>query len=86
VVTAAPPEGSWWQRFTGKAPPARPMIVATQAAPGLEPSAPPEPPAENSSRWYAGQWFFFAFTAALIYILALRRRRRSAVEGAPPEA
>jgi cytochrome oxidase assembly protein ShyY1 len=86
VLTAAPREGNFWQRFTGKAPPARPMIVSAQAAPGLEPSAPPQPPAENSSRWYAGQWFFFAFTAALIYILALRRRRRPAVEGAPPEA
>lgn len=80
VVTEAPTDSGFFERLLGKAPPPRPMIVAAQAAPGLEPTAPPQPPAENSSRWYAGQWFFFAFTAALIYVLALRRRRRSAVE------
>ena len=76
VVTAAPREGNFVERLTGKAPPAGLMIVAARAAPGLEPTAPPQPPSENSSRWYAGQWFFFAFTAGLIYILALRRRSR----------
>jgi cytochrome oxidase assembly protein ShyY1 len=76
VVTEAPSDAGFFERLLGKAPPARPMIVAAQAAPGLEPSTPPQPPAENSSRWYAGQWFFFALTAALIYILALRRRGR----------
>lgn len=77
-VVPAPSEDGWFARLTGKAPPPRPMIVATAAAPGLEPSAPPQPPAENSSRWYAGQWFFFALTAALIYLLALRRRKPAA--------
>jgi cytochrome oxidase assembly protein ShyY1 len=79
-VTEAPSDAGLFERITGKAPPPRPMIVASEAAPGLQPSASPEPPAENSSRWYAGQWFFFALTAALIYLLALRRRRRTAVE------
>jgi cytochrome oxidase assembly protein ShyY1 len=86
VVTEAPSDAGFSERLLRNATPARPMIVAAQAAPGLEPSAPPEPPAENSSRWYAGQWFFFAFTAALIYLLALRRRRSAAVEGGPPQA
>lgn len=81
VVTAAPSDAGFVERLTGKAPPAGPMIVASQGAPGLEPSAPPQPPAENSSRWYAGQWFFFAATAALIYLLALRRRRRQVEAG-----
>ena len=30
----------------------------------------------NNHRFYAAQWFFFAFAAVLIYVLALRRRRR----------
>ena len=85
VVTAAPSDVGFFARITGKAPPARPMIVAALAAPGLEPTVPPQPPTENSSRWYAGQWFFFALTAALIYILALRRRRTSAVEAEPKQ-
>ncbi|HEY7809375.1 MAG TPA: SURF1 family cytochrome oxidase biogenesis protein [Allosphingosinicella sp.] len=85
VVTAAPSDAGFLERITGKAPPPRPMIVASQAAPGLEPTVPPQPPAENSSRWYAGQWFFFALTAALIYILALRRRRTVAVEAEPKQ-
>ena len=76
VVIAAPTGAGFVQRISGKAPAARPMIVASNPAPGLEPSAPPQPPAENSSRWYAGQWFFFAATAAIIYLLALRRGRR----------
>jgi cytochrome oxidase assembly protein ShyY1 len=76
VVTEEPSDYSLFERLLGKIPQPSPMIVASQAAPGLEPSTPPQPPAENSSRWYAGQWFFFAFTAALIYLLALRRRGR----------
>jgi cytochrome oxidase assembly protein ShyY1 len=75
VVIAALSDAGVFRRFTGKAPPQRPMIVAANAAPGLEPTAPPEPPSENTSRGYAGQWFLFAATAAIIYAVALRRRR-----------
>lgn len=52
------------------------MLVAEQAAAGLVPSAQPQPMAteENSSWAYAGQWFFFAFTALVIYGFALRPR------------
>jgi surfeit locus 1 family protein len=52
------------------------MIVAEEAAAGLVPSAQPQPMAaeENSSWAYAGQWFFFALTALVIYGFALRPR------------
>ncbi|MFB0610889.1 SURF1 family protein [Aurantiacibacter poecillastricola] len=44
---------------------------------GLEPLARPDP-AElpNNHLAYAGQWFFFAITALVIYALAVRRRWR----------
>jgi len=45
-------------------------------APGLEPMALPDPAnIPNNHLAYAGQWFFFALTALIIYVLALRRRR-----------
>jgi surfeit locus 1 family protein len=31
----------------------------------------------NNHLMYAGQWFFFALTALVIYVLALRKKRRS---------
>lgn len=50
-------------------------LVATQAAPGLEPSQPPGPETvPNNHRLYAAQWFFFAAAALVIYVLAVRRR------------
>lgn len=50
-------------------------LVATEAAPGLVPSAPPSPDdIPNNHMAYAVQWFLFAGIAALIYGLALRRR------------
>ncbi|KPP93370.1 SURF1 family cytochrome oxidase biogenesis protein [Erythrobacter sp. HL-111] len=55
---------------------ARLMIVAEQAPDGLVPSAQPQPLAaeENSSWAYAGQWFFFALTALVMYGFAIRSR------------
>jgi surfeit locus 1 family protein len=51
-------------------------LVATEAAPGLVPSAPPSPDdIPNNHMAYAVQWFLFAGIAAVIYALALRRRR-----------
>jgi len=53
------------------------LLVADQAAPGLQPSAKPfldEIP--NNHRAYAVQWFLFAGIAVVIYALALRRRLR----------
>ncbi|MCL6250660.1 SURF1 family protein [Altererythrobacter sp. KTW20L] len=53
------------------------MIVAQTPAPGLSASKQPDPSDEENTSWsYAGQWFFFALTALVIYILALRRRGR----------
>lgn len=54
-----------------------PIILTAEAAIGpLQPSAPPAvDDIPNNHLMYAGQWFFFAMTAALIYLLALRRRR-----------
>ncbi|WP_435418131.1 SURF1 family protein [Parerythrobacter aurantius] len=52
-------------------------VRLTQPAPGLEPLAQPDPAdLPNNHLAYAGQWFFFALTALVIYVLALRRRQR----------
>ena len=50
-------------------------LHASPPAPGLEPLAPPDPSdMPNNHLAYAGQWFFFALTALVIYVLALRKR------------
>lgn len=50
-------------------------LVSASAAPGFLPSAPPAPrEMSNNHLLYAGQWFFFALAAAIIYVLALRGR------------
>jgi hypothetical protein len=55
-------------------------LISARAAPGLQPSAPPAPElTPNNHLYYAIQWFFFAFAAALIYWLALRKRQQKAV-------
>ena len=52
-------------------------IVADPPLTGLQPLAKPDPgDLPNNHLAYAGQWFFFALTALVIYVLALRRRRR----------
>ena len=54
-------------------------LVSARAAPGLVPSAAPNPEAvPNNHLLYALQWFFFVAAAAVIYVLALRRRQKSA--------
>jgi surfeit locus 1 family protein len=51
------------------------LLVSETAAPGLEPSAAPTPTdIPNNHLMYAGQWFFFALVAGIIYLVALRRR------------
>ena len=53
------------------------LLVADTPAPGLAPSAYPDPANEpNNHLAYAVQWFFFAVTALVIYALALRHRGR----------
>jgi surfeit locus 1 family protein len=60
------------------------LLVSTQAAPGLVPSALPSPAdVPNNHRSYAVQWFAFAAIAAIIYALALRHRR---TPPPPPQA
>ena len=50
-------------------------IVADPPLAGLEPLARPDPAdIPNNHLAYAGQWFFFALTALVIFFLALRRR------------
>ena len=54
-------------------------VISAAGLAGLEPLSPPDPAdLPNNHLAYAGQWFFFAFTALLIYALALRRRLHSA--------
>ena len=59
-----------------------PRLVADPPRAGLIPLAPPDPSdLPNNHLAYAGQWFFFALTALVIYVLAIRRRRRDDSEG-----
>lgn len=52
-----------------------PRLVADPAAGGLYPLAKPNPAdLPNNHLAYAGQWFFFALTALVIYFLAIRSR------------
>ena len=52
-------------------------IVSTTPIAGLAANAAPDPgDLPNNHLAYAGQWFFFALTALVIYVLALRRKRR----------
>lgn len=54
-----------------------PRLVADPPVAGLQAVAAPDPAdLPNNHLAYAGQWFFFAITALVIYVLALRRRRR----------
>lgn len=53
------------------------VLHAAQRPAGFQALAPPDPgDLPNNHLAYAGQWFFFALTALVIYILALRRRGR----------
>jgi surfeit locus 1 family protein len=53
-----------------------PRLVADPPLAGLQPMAKPDPgDLPNNHLAYAGQWFFFALTALVIYVLAIRRRR-----------
>lgn len=52
------------------------MLVADSPPPGLAANARPDIAAiPNNHLAYAGQWFFFAIVATIVYLLALRRRR-----------
>ncbi|MEO1730059.1 MAG: SURF1 family protein [Pseudomonadota bacterium] len=52
-----------------------PRLIANPPVAGLEPLAKPDPgDLPNNHLAYAGQWFFFALTALVIYGFALRSR------------
>lgn len=66
-------------------PPPIAMIVAEQAAPGLAPTAAPDPATvPNNHLAYAVQWFLFAAVALAIYAVALWRRARPVAPPADP--
>jgi surfeit locus 1 family protein len=53
-------------------------LIASEPKAGLEPLAAPDPSdLPNNHLAYAGQWFFFALTALVIYALALRTRMKA---------
>jgi surfeit locus 1 family protein len=57
--------------------PQRLMLVVDKPLAGLNPNGQPDiASVPNNHLAYAGQWFFFAAIAAIIYTLALRRRPR----------
>jgi cytochrome oxidase assembly protein ShyY1 len=61
-------------------------LVSDAPAPGLQPTAAPNPEdLPNNHMMYAWQWFFFALTAAIIYVLALRRREPATAPEATPD-
>lgn len=54
-----------------------PKLIADPPRAALTALAKPDPQdLPNNHLAYAGQWFFFALTALVIYVLALRRRRK----------
>lgn len=58
-------------------------LVASNAAPGLQASAPPSMDSiPNNHRSYAVQWFLFAGLAVLIYLLAMRKKLKDATPSA----
>ena len=66
-------------RMFGAAAAHDPMIVNETAAPGLQPSAEPDPSLiPNNHFSYAIQWFLFAGIAVAIYGIALWQRGRRA--------
>ena len=54
----------------------RGQLMVRQPPAPLQPLAPPDPAdVPNNHLAYAGQWFFFALTALVIYLSALRKRQ-----------
>ncbi len=75
TIVPGPDQPGLIEHLTGRAVPARAMLVADQPAPGLRASAVPSgADVPNNHLAYAVQWFLFALMAVAIYVLALRRR------------
>jgi len=76
-ITWLPSDAPLIARIFHRLPPPSPMIVSEMAAPGLTPSAQPDPSAiPNNHLSYAVQWFSFAAIALVIYGIALWQRAR----------
>lgn len=75
TIIPGPEQPTLIARLTGRAVPARAMLVADVPAAGLRASAVPSAAdTPNNHLAYAGQWFLFAAAALVIYVLAVRRR------------
>ncbi len=86
TLVPAPTSTSLLGRLTGDRPVAEAMLVLDRPAPGLRPSARPDPTAiPDNHLAYAVQWFAFALIALVIYGFALLRRARRA-GGVPPSS
>lgn len=76
-LTWAPSSQPLVARLFAAPPPPTPMIVSDTAAPGLQPTAQPNPAdIPNNHLSYAVQWFLFAGVALVIYGIALWQRAR----------
>jgi cytochrome oxidase assembly protein ShyY1 len=81
-LTEAPNGEPLIERLLSKRVISSPMIVSEVAAPGLVPSAPPNPQnIPNNHLSYAVQWFIFATLALIIYGVALWQRGRRRARG-----
>jgi surfeit locus 1 family protein len=76
-LTWAPSSAPLIARLFSTPPPPTPMIVSDTPAPGLRPTAQPNPAdIPNNHLSYAVQWFLFAGVALIIYGVALWQRAR----------
>jgi len=76
-LTWAPGSEPLLMRMFATPTPPTPMIVSDTSAPGLTPTAPPNPAdIPNNHFSYAVQWFLFAAVALIIYGIALWQRAR----------
>lgn len=75
TIVPGPEQPTLVDRLTGRAAPARAMLVADAPVAGLRASAVPSgADVPNNHLAYAVQWFIFAAAALIIYALAVRRR------------
>jgi cytochrome oxidase assembly protein ShyY1 len=84
-LTQAPNSQPLVARLLGKPIVSSPMIVSDKAAPGLKPTAQPNPSdIPNNHLAYAVQWFLFAGVALIIYGILLWQRARKVALPPPP--
>ena len=75
TIVPGPEQATLIERATGRAVPARAMLIADTPVPGLRASGVPSAAdTPNNHLAYAVQWFLFAAAALVIYGLAVRRR------------